>query len=290
MRFLLLILLVLNSFSLTFGQIAPQTQRVGPITQASQQNQETWKRQQESLINDSESKLRSLNENGDNSEIKTGFYLTEPRLSKEQKLLITPTKDEISQHSVFLKQPKTGIFRIIQTPDCGNKLVVDVRDEQCLSRNNLDLSYYSFRKRLYANLAWADLRYTDKTFLVGFERRTIGLIQEIGDIPIESLSRDNKEIKELSEIKMPKEEALINKKKEEIRNGVKIGEAKFFDTAEVKINKTYLLRSYSYRTSADALNDRRIDVIIAFKVIRIDADNNLTIIWKELSKEDSYKI
>lgn len=291
MKYLLFLFLLMSSTILAFGQVAPQTEKVGPITQASQANQEIWKKQQESLINDSEKKLRQLDDQAEGSLPLPGVgYLPEPKISKVQKNLITPSADDLTKYAEFLKLPKTGIFKILSSPDCGNKLIVDVKNEKCLNNPNLDLSYYSFRKRLYAALPWSDLSYQDKYLSVGVERLTIGLIREIGEVVPESLNKESAEVKALIELKMPKEQPQIKATKDVIKEGTEIGGSKFLDKVESKPGQTYLLRSYSYRTGMDALNDRRIDIVVAFKIVEVKENGVLTIIWKELYKGNTHKI
>lgn len=290
MKCLLFLFLLINSMILAFGQVAPQTEKVGPITQASQANQEIWKKQQESLLNDSENKLRGLQGQAEGSESSGRVeYLPEPKFTKEQKLLITPANDDLARNNDFLKLPKTGIFKILPNI-CGDERIINVKDEKCLSKGYRDLSYYSFRKKLYAGLAWSDLNYEDDSLVIGFEKLTIGFIRELGDVPLDSLNKDSAEIKVLIELKMPKELTQIRLKKEEIMLGIDIGENKFFSKVKTKQGQTYLLRSYSYRTRLDAYNDRRIDIVVAFKIIGIDDSKGLTIIWKELFKGDTIKI
>jgi hypothetical protein len=45
--------------------------------------------------------------------------------------------------------------------------------------------------------------------------------------------------------------------------------------ALAEVDSTYLLRSVNYNTS---------DLLVAFRVVRIDADNSVIIAWKRLKK------
>jgi hypothetical protein len=49
-------------------------------------------------------------------------------------------------------------------------------------------------------------------------------------------------------------------------------------TLPVKLNSTYLMRSMTFREA---------DVLVAFKVVRIDSDGSVTLLWKLLKK---YKV
>jgi hypothetical protein len=286
----LLVTLLLSCGSVVFGQVAPQTQGIGPITQASQQNQEIFKRQQESLVDESARKLRGLDSETDSSSaLEARGYLPEPRLSKEQKLLITPLKEDLEKFAVFLKEPKTGIFKIMPAR-CGDERVVNAGKSDCLQPESDQLAYYSFRKKLYGAQDWLDLRYQDKSLWVGVRRLTIGLIVDLGETDLESLSADSAEVKALAALLMPKKSEDIDARKKEIEKGIDAGAFKFFHNSAVVTGRTYLLRSYAYRTRESALNDKRIDIIVALKIVGIDENHGLTVIWKELSRANSHQL
>ncbi len=290
MRYFLLVLLMTNLTLSAFGQVAPQTEKIGPITQASQQNRETWKKQQESLLEDSERKLRGLEGDESNEFMARPVYLPEPRISKDQKILITPASTELAAFADFLKIAKTGIFKILPN-FCGDQRVVNLSREGCLQSNNDQLSAYSFRKKLYGAMDWADLQYQENKFAVGTKNLTVGLIAEINDVRMESLDKDSALVKSLIQLPMPKKFEEISARKKELEKGVETGEAiKFFAQAEVKLNGTYLLRSYAYRNRDAAANDKRIDIVVIFRVVGIDSRQGLTIIWKELYRESADQV
>ncbi len=287
MKYLLLILLLLNSMLLVLGQIPPRG-RIG--SQTTQQRQEELRRQEEKRVEDAFKNLQNLEDSASNdSNPEFLNFLTEPRFTKEQKLLIAPAKDDLTKHSDFLKLPKTGIFKILPN-FCGDERVINLSNAKCFNRDNTQLSFYSFRRKIYASLDWSDLTYQDKQLSVGFKSLTIGLISGIGDVSMESLTKDSSEIKSLLELQMPKKLEEISAKKKEIENGIKINKLKFSNKSGVNLNHTYLLRSFAYRTDGTPLNDRRVDMIVVFKIVGIDANEGLTIIWKELYKGETYKV
>jgi hypothetical protein len=58
-------------------------------------------------------------------------------------------------------------------------------------------------------------------------------------------------------------------------DGAIINGTSFKDRLPLKVNSTYLVRSINFHSS---------DVLVAFRVVRIDNDNSATIIWKLLKK------
>lgn len=258
----------------------------GTVSVSQPKRTEELKRQQAA-----EESFKRLENNQMNSEEDSFQFhiLPELRLTKEQKLQTTLSKDNLANYADFLKVPKTGIFKLLPNL-CGDSRVVDVRNEKCLAKDVPSVSFYSFRKKLYDSQDWADLRYQDKQLAVGFKNLTVGLIAEIGDVPLEFLNEKSAEVKSLAELKMPKKSAEISTKKKEIENGIELGRLKFSDKAKIALNKTYLVRSFAYRTKEAAANDRRIDIIVAFKIVAIGENEGLTIIWKELYKGNSHQI
>lgn len=273
--------------SLGFIVLAQQTAgQGGTVSVSAPKRTEEVKRQQ--AADESFKKLENLQT--DDSEDSAQFYLLpEPRLTKEQKKQTALTKENLSAHTDFLKLPKTGIFKLLPNL-CGDSRVIDVRNEKCLAKDIPSISFYSFRRKLYDSQNWSDLSYQNKQLGVGFKSLTIGLIAEIEDAQIDLLNGESEQVKILLEIKMPKKFEEISLKKKEIERGIEIGKLKLSDKAKIALNQTYILRSYAYRTLEAAANDRRIDIIVAFKIIGIDENEGLTIIWKELYKGNSQMI
>jgi hypothetical protein len=52
-------------------------------------------------------------------------------------------------------------------------------------------------------------------------------------------------------------------------------------TVPMKLNSTYVLRSLNYRES---------DVLVAFRVVRIDSDRSAIILWKLLKKNPAPQV
>lgn len=279
--FLLILTLTIISLNV-FGQVTPNSPAQDKITsKTATQNPEIWRRKQELMVEDSLKKLRDLE---DSANIRDEYvpYLPEPNLSKEQKSLVAVSKEDQTLHTNLLKQSKTSIIKLLSGINCGNPMLVNVNDPKCVNRDNMDLSYYSFRKKFHSSLAWADLHYQEKQFLVGVDKLTIGMISEISDLAIESINKESEAVKSLIDLVLPKTLTEMYEKKSEMEKGINLNGRKFSDRITVENGKTYLLRSYAYQTKISAANDRRIDMIVALKVVGIDEKNTITVIWKEL--------
>jgi hypothetical protein len=93
----------------------------------------------------------------------------------------------------------------------------------------------------------------------------------------------------------------------ELRTGVESGGFHYADAVEPKENTTYAMRMIAYRLentlpplSPDLpLNellfhslalDKRLDIIVVFRLLRTDENGGVTIVWKELDRKESSKI
>jgi hypothetical protein len=215
--------------------------------------------------------------------------LSKPSFSKQQKKLISISKADLAKYSDFLKISKSGIFKVLPNI-CGNEKVFKVENSNCLDPNFIQLSYYSFRNKFYGNLDWTDLTYQNKEILVGFKEEIVGLIKEVENGEIDSLSIASEEAKSLLNFKMPRKPDELKVLKQKLKDGVRLGDFTFYNKIQIDLGKTYILRSHAYRTKEPAINDNRVDIVVCFKIVEIDENAGLTIIWREIHRSKSYKI
>ncbi|HRH42576.1 MAG TPA: hypothetical protein PKY82_13190 [Pyrinomonadaceae bacterium] len=221
------------------------------------------------------------------------------RERKELEKFRSPDTKDIAKYSEFLKQKNTGIGKLLSLKDCGNSNVVNINQDDCFFRIPA-LTYYSFRDPQYY-VALADLKYENQNLLVGFEELNFGMIGELGDISLDSLNKETPEVVILRKMSIPKKRDQLQAGKKEITKGIEVNGKMFFDHLDIHSNQTYLLRSYNYRIQRDFdylsrierdynyLNSE-IDVIVAFRIVRVDENNDLTIVWKRLYKGDTRQI
>lgn len=145
-------------------------------------------------------------------------------------------------------------------------------------------AFYSFRTKLYREDLYSDLHYRDGNFLVGVGKLNVGLIAPLGQLDVETFGSDSEIVKQLKKYKIPKKSKRIDEQKDLIKTGIKLGETVFGPSARVEKNQTYLLRSVAYDSIALKYVDKRLDVIIALKVVDLESDGVATIVWKRLSK------
>lgn len=216
------------------------------------------------------------------------------------KALGTPSPQDINSNKDFLSQKNSGIFKLIDPSNCGNSSIVNLTASDCFWRIP-NLSYFSFRSASSDNkikysfhyeVGSADIKYEGKGFFVGFEDLNIGMIGEISNVEINDLKPTDSIISKLKRFQLPKKQSEILGMKEKIQNGIDLEDVKFSNQVDLKMNQTYLLRSYSYRTNTGYSGQMKnqIDVIVAFRILSLDKDRDITVIWKYLTKTDTRQV
>ena len=234
-----------------------------------------------------------------------------PKLSKEErakiKAILAPNAADAAKYADFLRQKNTGLFRLFPDFDCQAKNVIRV-DGDCA--NIVPGSWnYSFRQKDYAADAdFLDVRLRDGN-LVSDGFLSQGIIVRLGDVPLENVSPASGGIKFLLDFEPQIQSAEAKKQFAKIEKGIEADGYKYATSVKAEENTTYALRVIAYRNENKLINrlspnpareefkfinlnyaDKRIDLTVAFRVVRRDADGNLTILWKELNRRDAPKI
>ncbi len=139
-------------------------------------------------------------------------------------------------------------------------------------------SSYSFRNDTNfddKSLSISDIRILNNRFEVG-SRWTQGIISELGNVELESLNLKSSELQYLVNFKPERDYREVHKQRASIAKGTASNGYFYSTEAPIKLNSTYLVRSIAFS------GDNRTDIIVAFKVVGIESDNNIVILWKEL--------
>jgi hypothetical protein len=218
---------------------------------------------------------------------------------KELKLLM-PNRIDVEKFADFLRQPNTGITKLAADFGCAENTTIVVASEDCLKYTMPGAgSSYSFRIENYRIRRLADITFTDNSFqATGVLIH--GIFVNIGDVALENVSLNTKGLKFLTDFKP---ESDFEKAKEidlQLAKGIKQDGFLYRRALYAKDNTTYVLRSIAYRGSFyrvvqnisynELAFDKRKDVIVAFRIVRRDDDGSVTILWKELTRNNSPKI
>ncbi len=209
-----------------------------------------------------------------------------------------PDKADLNSYQDFLKQPKTGIFRLFPDHDCLYRGVVRADGER---ENTFPGTwFYSFREKDYSDDIHFDLQLKDgKLVTDGF--LSLGILVKLGSFSLDKMSPEIKGAKFISEFKPADNAAEIKKQYDEIGRGIEAEGFRYSREASAETGKVYLMRVVAYRLQNKFVNKlpnnaANLKFILLerddrkFRIIRKEADENLTIIWKELDSKKSPEI
>ncbi len=222
------------------------------------------------------------------------------KLTKKELKAIEPRRELFEKYAAFLRQPNTGLTKLIDDQGCAENAKVVVVTDNCLKYTMPGAgSSFSFRTQTYRLSRLADLTFTDKSFqAVGVLLH--GIFVNIGNVPLEEVTLQTKGLKYLVDFQP---EPDYEKGKEidlRLIEGVKSDGFLYRRGLFVVENTTFALRSIAYGgkyfravkelTYNEFDYDKRKDVIVVFRIAEKDEAGNVTILWKELRQKDSPEI
>jgi hypothetical protein len=181
----------------------------------------------------------------------------------ENRLLVVSAEDKAA-FADFLKQPGTGLIRLLPREKYEMKLPISGGG-----------AYYSFTRLTHEYGRGSDIGFEQGKFKSGFAGFDIGFFISLGDLPLEAITPENAEVNALAEYQAPPTEAEIRAQQRQTHQGIKLGEFTATSRLPAKVGTTYALRSLDFDVS---------DVLVAFRVIRQDQDGSVVLLWKTLKK------
>lgn len=218
--------------------------------------------------------------------------------TEEQNRRLLPDEEDVAKYETFLKQPKTGLIKLFSDLGCEEHFDVVKADESCLNWIP-NSAFYSFREKEYSSEALSDLRLKENFFITD-GLLSQGIMVALGDVKTEDVFLSNRGLKYLTDYEPNPhgEEAL--KQSARITKGVNTGEFLYKKFLPVKENTTYAMRAIAYRgklwnvyrgAKFNVLEgDKRVDLIVVFRVVRKSDDGSVTLLWKELQRKESPKV
>lgn len=223
------------------------------------------------------------------------------KTSKAEAEAIKPDAEDINKYANFLRQPDTGITRLAADAGCAENNKIVVAKDECLKFTMPGAgASYSFRVKDYRIPSLADLTFSND----GFQATGAlvhGIMTRIGDVPLEKVNLQTKGLKFLVDFKPVTDFAEAQKIGEQLVTGINKDGFLYRRGLSALENTTYVLRSVAYdgtiRRTVNGLTynelnfDRRRDVIVAFRIVRIDSGTgSVTILWKKLAENPAPKI
>lgn len=219
------------------------------------------------------------------------------RSRNDERQLLIPEVEDGSRFAEFLKQPDTGLTKLIRDFGC-DEYSTEKPNEQICSRFTMPGggSAFSFRVADYQQWKLADLLYDGKSFIV-FGQMSLGMVVDLGKVPLDLLTTENKGLAYLVGFDPSGNIEEATKQNTALADGVTDKGVLYKKFLPVVPGDTYALRSVAFRGSVTREHngtkyneldfDKRKDIVVAFQVVRQDFNGTVTILWKILQTKQS---
>jgi hypothetical protein len=217
--------------------------------------------------------------------------------TKEETRILSPAPHLLERYADFLRQSNTGITKLNADVRCGENSGVVAATENCLQYKMPGAgTAFSFRVESYRIPRLADLVLAKDVI------KTDGVLQHgvmvnLGNVPLEDVTPETKGLKYLVDFKPVKTDTEFLKIDNELKNGIKSDGFIYRLGFYVSDEATFALRSIAYKANFfrsvngviydEFAFDKRKDTMIVFRVVERDANGNITILWKMLSRRDA---
>jgi hypothetical protein len=204
-------------------------------------------------------------------------------------ILVHP--EDKSRFAAFLKQPRTGIFRLHDIGNCEESEKIYNIEDPCPGHLVDKGSAYSFHEQEYDYRLLSDI-FLEKSTLRIRKIGTLSFLTNLGDVPIENLTLAATGIREMAEFVPSADKKEVIAQYRVASRGFQIGTHIYKTSRPLKENSTYALRAITYRFKSPNLSikTRRLDIIVVFRVVRAHGDGSISILWKELQRQDAPKL
>lgn len=213
--------------------------------------------------------------------------------------LVAPKREDLALYADFLRQPNTGLIKLIEDKGCDVNTNVVVATADCLAYTMPGAgASYSFRTKNYRISRLSDITLTQG----GFQAMGIllhGVFVKIGEVPLEQVNLQTKGVDFLVSLQSETDFQKALELDRKLIKGVENDGFLYRRSVEAVDGKTYVLRSIAYRgeykRAAQGVIyneldfDKRADVIVAFRIVRRESDGSLTLLWKQLEKQNAPK-
>lgn len=209
-----------------------------------------------------------------------------------QKLTVSEYRERFAE---FLTNKNTGIARMFPEKGCGKGKIVNVQElERCAETPDIpgggslysvrlnELPYYLRLQDILFYVEQSDIHFTDDKFIVG-NKTTLDIISNIGDVNLEKIDLKSPALTFLADIKPSKTKSEFDLQKKALEKGINENGYLYSDSAPVRLNDTYILRSIAYHSGYRSFWNT--DHLIAFKVVGREKDGSVVILWKKLKEK-----
>jgi hypothetical protein len=206
--------------------------------------------------------------------------------------MLAPSKDDRASFAAFLRLRNTGLIRLLPRESVtyqANKKPPGIPGGG---------AHYSFANVTHSLGYGSDIKLNSGQLYVGYAGLGYGFLTNLGDVSLEEVSLPDPRTTFISAYRPAVTFLEARAEALRFRAGVTVDGIRYQDGLPVEENATYLLRSINYgkrvfspnAPAGPAGSARSTDVLVAFKVIRKDADGGVTIAWKLLKNYSAPKI
>jgi len=189
-----------------------------------------------------------------------------------EKKFLEPSEEDQVKYAEFLRQSDTGLVRLLPRDKFDTETYKDGKKSIVMRGGG---AYYSFVRLAHEYGFGSDLELDHGIFSVGFAGADYGFMTNLGDVPIESVGADTHGVDVFGAYKTPRQEPLARREYRRLQEGADLDGVSVKSRLPVAADSTYLLRSINYGDS---------DVLVVFRVVRVDSDGSAVIVWKLLKK------
>lgn len=228
---------------------------------------------------------------------KKGMY-RKPSDDETRALAVNPS--HLTAYASFLKQPNTGIVKLSGESSCAATTEVIVATPKCATLQMPGSGIaYSFRAETYRLPRLADIVLYQGMLGADAVMQQFALVV-LANIKIEDVTLATSGLKYLVEVPAVRSGDEFTRFAAEIARGIQADGFTYRNGHPANNGGTYALRSIAYRgknlrtidgVPYDELDfDRRRDVIVAFQVIDVDPEGNVTMVWRRLRDLEAPKL
>ncbi len=186
------------------------------------------------------------------------------KLRDKERQFLQPSDADLATFAVFLRQPDTGLTRLMPREKYDGKLITRGGG-----------AYFSFTRLEHEYGYGSDISLQQGELSVGFAGASFGFMAALGDAPLESVTTDHAGVRYLAEFVAPNKEPEAREQYRLGRPGISVNGFTYLSRVQTSVNTTYVLRSVDYNSS---------DVLVAFRIVRKDDDGSMILLWKILNK------
>jgi len=207
-------------------------------------------------------------------------------------------------YSGFTKELNTGITKIFANNGCQSQRVVDASD-RC--RDFIPQSYaFSFRTKGYVYEPYGDITiFRNGIFTGGFLAQSA--IVSLGNVPVENVDTNNTAVELLATLPPDKDFDAAKEAAQRLKQGYSADGVTVSSVQRATVNNTYVVRVIAYRPSVSVPplsdksttmekwflslgNDTRGDILAVFRIVDLQPDGAMTVLWKLLDRKDAPKL